>query len=141
MAATTAARPTKQRGEGPILREFDPIGVAAAVKCNSGAIAAIDTGGNVRPGRTSTTDRVIGVFCGEADNTGGSAGAITARVKRGIYQFANSAAGDLIATKDIGADCFCVDDQTVALTNGTSTRVRAGRIVGVDSVGVWVEFY
>lgn len=142
MAATTAARPTKQRNTAePILYEFDPFSVAASVKCNSGAIAAVDTSGNIRPGRTSTTDRVLGVFCGEADNTSGIAGAITARVKRGIYQFANSTAGDLIAAKDIGADCFCVDDQTVALTNGTSTRVRAGRIVGVDSAGVWVEFY
>lgn len=142
MAATTTARPTKQRSSGTsILYEFDPLAVAASVACNSGAMAAIDTSGNIRPARTSTTDRVLGVFCGEADNADGAAGDIAVRVKRGVYQFANSASTDAIAAKDIGADCYAVDDQTVALTNGTNTRVRAGRIVGVDSGGVWVEFY
>jgi len=33
-----------------------------------------------------------------------------------------------------------VDDQTVALTDGTGARSRAGIIAGVDSDGVWVQF-
>ena len=36
---------------------------------------------------------------------------------------------------------YIVDDNTVALTDGTSTRSRAGIIEGVDTDGgVWVRF-
>ncbi|MCY1307350.1 hypothetical protein D9M70_572660 [compost metagenome] len=34
---------------------------------------------------------------------------------------------------------FIVDDQTVAATDGTGTRSAAGRIVGIEADGVWVE--
>ena len=36
--------------------------------------------------------------------------------------FANSASGDLITAAEVGSDCYIVDDQTVAKTNGSSTR-------------------
>lgn len=39
----------------------------------------------------------------------------------------------------MGADCFIVDDQTVAKTNGTNTRSRAGIVAAVDADGVWVQ--
>ena len=55
-------------------------------------------------------------------------------------QFANSAATDAITLADIGKDCFIVDDQTVAKTDGSGTRSRAGRVFDVDADGVWVEF-
>ena len=61
------------------------------------------------------------------------------RVRRGVFQFQNSSAGDLIALANLGADCYIVDDQTVALTNGTNTRSVAGKIRDVDAGGVWVE--
>ena len=48
-------------------------------------------------------------------------------------------AGDLIAQADVGADCYIVDDQTVAKTNGTNTRSVAGKIIAVDADGVWVK--
>ncbi|EKK5133725.1 TPA: hypothetical protein NII88_006806, partial [Pseudomonas aeruginosa] len=34
---------------------------------------------------------------------------------------------------------YIVDDQTVAATDGTETRSPAGRIIGVEPDGVWVE--
>ena len=40
---------------------------------------------------------------------------------------------------DVGADCYIVDDQTVAKTNGTNTRSVAGKIIAVDADGVWVK--
>jgi hypothetical protein len=51
----------------------------------------------------------------------------------------NSSDADAISTANIGADCYIVDDQTVALTNGTNTRSVAGKIFDVDSAGVWVD--
>lgn len=110
--------------------------VAAGVCIYEGSMVAIDTSGWARPARVSTTDKVIGV-CeeGRADNTSGSNGAIrvTVRSDRGGY-FNNSTSGDLIAVVNIGADCYVVDDNTVALTSNSSARVRAGKIYDVDPV-------
>ena len=115
--------------------------MAAAAKVWGGTIAAIDASGNVNKGITATTIRAVGVFPQMYDNTAGAAGAITAEVQRGIFgPFANSSAGDLIAAADVGADCYIVDDSTVAKTNGTSTRVVAGKVWSVDASGVYVEF-
>ncbi len=60
-------------------------------------------------------------------------------MRRGCFRFANSAAADLIALADIGADCYVVDDQTVAKTSASNTRSIAGKVRDVDAAGVWVE--
>jgi hypothetical protein len=41
---------------------------------------------------------------------------------------------------DVGKQCYLVDDQTVAKTDGTNTRSPAGFVRDVDADGVWVEF-
>jgi hypothetical protein len=54
---------------------------------------------------------------------------------------ANSAGADAITSANIGAYCYVVDDQTVALTSAGGTRPIAGKIKSVDTTfGVWVEF-
>jgi hypothetical protein len=77
------------------------------------------------------------------DNTGGADGAKTVTVRRGIWRYLNSAGADLITRVHIGQDCFLVDDETVALTNGGGTRVLAGRVADVETIGattmVWVK--
>jgi hypothetical protein len=115
--------------------------VAANVVIFSGAMVSLDNTGNLRPARASTTDKVVGVSKARYDNTGGAAGAISAEVESDFaYAMINSSAGDAIALTDIGADCYAVDDQTVALTNGTNTRVKAGVVQNVTADGVWVRF-
>lgn len=114
--------------------------VAAAAKIFAGSIVCLDASGNATKGATATTLKAVGVATEQADNTGGAAGAIVVRVERGLWRFANSAAGDLITLANVGASCYIVDDQTVALTSGTSTRSVAGVIRDVDAAGVWVEF-
>lgn len=103
-----------------------------------GGIVCIDsTDGKLKKGATSTTLVAVG-RCEERVLTGAS-NTRKVRARSGIFRFNNSAAGDLIAADDIGKDCFIVDDNTVALTNGTSTRSRAGEIYDVDPNGqVWV---
>jgi len=127
----SAARNTKERS-GEV---FD-IPVKAATTCYQGGLIVIDAG-YAAPGRAATT--LIAAGRCEETVTAVSAGDAVARVKRGIFQFANSAAADLIAQADAGVDCYIVDDQTVAKTNGGATRSRAGKIVAVDAVGVWVQ--
>lgn len=135
MAATTGPRLTKERkGYSCVFP------VAANVTCNSGAIAAFTgTAVNVGPGITGTTQRVVGVF-DETVTNGATAGAVTVRVRKGIFQFANSAGADEITLADVENNAYLVDDQTVAKTSGSSTRSVAGKIVDVDAGGVWIEF-
>lgn len=137
MAALTVERDTQrrngERGVGP---------VAAATKIFAGAIVCAQTGSAFfTKGATATTLRGVGVAEDTADNSAGAAGAINVNYRRdGFFRFANSAAGDLITLADVGADCYIVDDQTVAKTSGGATRSIAGKVRDVDASGVWIEF-
>lgn len=135
MAALTGPRNTKKRSGD--MRELP---VKAATKIWQGSMVAVDANGLAVPMSTATTLRGIGRAEMPADNSGGANGAIKARVGAGIYPFNNSAAGDLITAANIGADCYGVDDQTVAKTDGGGTRSVAGKIYDVDAAGVWVKF-
>jgi hypothetical protein len=114
--------------------------VAASVKIYAGALVALDSNGNAKPGETATGLLGIGRAEAQADNSSGSAGDINVEVRKGVFRFENSAGGDEITLADIGADCYIVDDSTVAKTDGTSTRSVAGKVFDVDSDGVWVRF-
>ncbi len=59
---------------------------------------------------------------------------------KGIFAYENSSAADEITKADIGKDCYIVDDQSVAKTDGTGTRSVAGKVFDVNSHGVWVKF-
>ena len=132
---------TKDRYTQEVTGRTRAFNMAAAAKVFAGTIAVIDASGNVNKGITSTTVKAVGVFRAPYDNTGGAAGAVVAEATLGIFgPFANSAAGDLIAAADVGSTCYIVDDQTVAKTNGTSTRAAAGVVHQVEAAGVWVRF-
>ncbi|MBF0249957.1 MAG: hypothetical protein HQL35_04925 [Alphaproteobacteria bacterium] len=114
------------------------VGVAATAVCYAGGLACRNATGYATPGATATTLKAIGRFEETVDNSAGADGAVTVKVKKGVFRFANSAAGDAIAAADIGNDCYIVDDETVAKTDGTGTRSIAGKIFDVDAQGVWV---
>lgn len=135
MAALTTDRNTVRR-DGEQLS----LPVAAAKKIFAGSLVARDSSGNATPGATATTLLGVGRAEEYVDNSAGAAGDKSVTVRKGTYKFANSASGDLIARADIGSDCYIVDDQTVAKTNGTSTRSVAGKVFDVDTDGVWVKF-
>ncbi|MDX2094355.1 MAG: hypothetical protein SFW64_00185 [Alphaproteobacteria bacterium] len=135
MTALAAERSTVKK-EG----EFRVFQLAADTKIYQGALVAIDANGRAVPGSTATTLKGVGRAEETIDNIGGAAGDKSISVRRGIFQYVNSAGGDLIAAKDIGASCYMVDDQTVALTSAAGTRSVAGIIHDVDANGVWVKF-
>ena len=113
---------------------------AVPVKANTtlyaGGLAVADAG-YAAPGRAATSLVALGRV--EETVTAVAAGDAVAPIRRGIFRFANSSSADLIAQANVGADCYIVDDQTVALTNGSNTRSRAGIVVAVDEIGVWVQ--
>lgn len=135
MPALTEDRNTKRR-TGDLIN----LAAAAAKKFFAGALAARDASGNATPGAVATTLRGVGRVKAQVDNSAGAAGDLSVDIERGVFQFANSAAADEITAADIGNDCYIVDDQTVAKTDGTATRSIAGKISDIDAQGVWVDF-
>ena len=125
MAALTEERDTF---EAPgILKKK---GLSAGVKAIKGGIAVMN-GAFAEPGTTATGLVAVGIFTETVDNADGSDGDVKADIKAGVFQFENSTGADEITDDDIGSDCYIVDDQTVALTDGTGTRSVCGRIVDV----------
>jgi len=135
MSALTQDRNTLRRDAAAI----EP-GVASNARIYSGALVAINAAGLAVPGSTSTTLRGAGSALHGVNNMGGADGAIRVRLDKRPACFANSAAADAITLADIGKDCFIVDDQTVAKTDGAGTRCIAGKVFDVDADGVWVDF-
>lgn len=58
--------------------------------------------------------------------------------RAGNFLFRNAAA-DPVTRADIGKTCFVLDDETVAKTNPNNIRAKAGPVIDVESVGVWVR--
>jgi hypothetical protein len=132
--ALSANRDTLRR-EGDV--ESHP--VKAATKVYGGGLTCIDANGWAVPGSTSTTLKAIGRAECAADNSSGANGDIRVNTRRGTFRFKNSASTDQITRADISNSAYIVDDETVAKTNGSSSRSVAGTIRDVDAQGVWVQ--
>lgn len=105
----------------------------------AGALVAVDAGGRATPGATATTLRGLGRVRETVDNSAGLDDDLEVPIERGVFHFANAAA-DPVSLADVGATCYIVDDETVARTDGGSTRSVAGKVFDVDANGVWVDF-
>jgi hypothetical protein len=153
MTALAQPRSTNMPSGGdPVAKSFS-VGVSANAKIWEGAMVCIDpTTGYATQGKTAVGLLALGraeappfgvlpgytapgYGAGVYDNTGGSSGGLTCQYRQGVFTYANSSGGDLIAVTNIGQDCYMVDDQTVALTDGLGTRSRAGTILGLDATG------
>lgn len=104
-----------------------------------GALVCEDADGDLQPGATSTALRAVGVSWEYVDNSLGSDGDETCEYKKGIFPFFNSSGADEIDESHKEEVCFIVDDQTVAATDGSSTRSVAGKVKGMDGDLVMVE--
>lgn len=89
------------------------------------------------PGKTATALTAIGIARQTVVNGGGD-GEASIPIKRGTFKFFNLAADEIPAGAE-GKDCYVVDDQTVAMTDGTGTRSKAGKIIQVEADGVFVR--
>jgi hypothetical protein len=133
MPALTANRNTPE-ALGPVRQGL----LGASQTIFQGAILMRNAAGQLVRGATATG--AFGVGRAEEPKTSTAAGVTPVTYKPGIFRFGNSAAADQITAADIGTVCFIVDDQTVARTNGSSTRSPAGVVDSVDAQGVWVRF-
>lgn len=135
MAALTSDRMVMER-DG-VFRAFP---VEAGKLIYAGALVQLNAAGNAVPASSVAGQVTLGRAETRADNTGGAAGAIAVKVRRGIFNCVNSPAGaDQITAAMVGATVYAVDDQTVAATSNTNTRSIAGTVYQVDGDGVWVK--
>lgn len=134
MTALTADRNTPMKDSEVLI-----LSVGANVRIYGGALVALNATGYVVPGAVTTTLTYIGRAEQSISNIGGADGGQSVAVRRKkAFKFSNHAA-DLVTQADMGKVCYIVDDQTVAKTNGTNTRSAAGKVVGIDVDGVWIE--
>lgn len=113
--------------------------VAGGVKIFAGALVCANATGYATPGATATTLTYLGRAEQYVDNTAGIDGAQTVIVRRQkAFKWINCAT-DLLTQASLGQVVYVVDDQTVAKTNGGATRSPGGKLVGIDTDGVWVE--
>ncbi|MCF1184049.1 hypothetical protein L0E83_11470 [Marichromatium gracile] len=130
MSALSADRDTPRR-DG---RDY-AFPVAAGAVCHAGAIACLDASGHATPGASAAGLTAVGRFVERVEG-GAVAGAVSVLVETGVFRYAAAEAIDRTA---IGAEGYIVDDQTVSLSDGGGTRSRAGRIVDVEPLGVWIR--
>ena len=131
--ALSKPRDTIERG-----RDLLVIPVAATAVIYQGALVAVSATGYATPGAVATTLKAAGRAEETIDNSTGAAGALSVTVKRGVFKFKNDGT-DPVVTANLLGDCYIVDDETVAATNGTNTRSKAGKVLEIESTGVWVE--
>lgn len=140
MTATAANRSTDEKGDSPIARTFPDFPVAAATIIYQGSMVAVNLAGNLVPASADPTLRVLGRAEEYVNNSAGIAGALSCKVRRGIFGWTNSGTTQAVADLHVGRTCFAVDDQTVALRNPTGVYPVAGRVYDVDADGqVFVE--
>jgi hypothetical protein len=135
MAVLTSDRNTP-RYQGEIRRGT----VAAANLIYAGALVMRNAAGHLVKGQTAAGLVGVGRAEERVDNTNGADGAVSLDYRPGCYRYANSGGADEITAADIGGKAYAVDDQTVAKTDGGSSRSPAGIIDDVDAQGVWVRF-
>lgn len=121
------------------LKNAEVIGVPAATNAviHAGAIVVANATGYAAPGSTAVGLTYLGRAEESVNNTSGADGAATVLVRRlNAFKWANDGS---ISQAHQGKTAYIVDDQTLAATDGTGTRSAAGRIVGIESDGVWIE--
>jgi hypothetical protein len=151
MTALAAPRPTPTLETGKTVWRTFP--VAADVIIYPGAQVALNGAGNLVPATSSAALTVVGIavpkrqqmkrFAGYVDSTGLAAAALECEVQSCIALMKNSASTDLITKAEVGDDCYMVDDQTVAKTDGGVAQVTvftvvydAGAATGLTFTGV-----
>lgn len=134
MTATTVDRNTPSREKGWLCPP-----VAADAVIFAGTIVCINSDGFAVAGATDPDLIYLGRAQELVDNTGGLDGAVNINVRRDeAFQWENDATHPVVQAS-LGSDCYVVDNQTVAATDGTGTRSRAGRVIAIDNNGIWVE--
>lgn len=131
--ALTADRKTPMR-DGEIIE----LSVAGSTTIYAGGMVAKNSSGYAVPAADAANLVVMGRAEEYVDNSNGSNGDATVLVRRRkAFKFKNSSS-HAVTIAHIGGNVYVEDDETVA-SSGGSNNIVAGKCIGVDSDGVWVE--
>ena len=140
MTALNKTRDTVQYSNST-LPSLYPYPVKSNTTIYQGSLVCLESGYAI-PATVATS--LICVGRAEETVVNPTGGTLIVRIRQGCFRWGNSSSGDLITFANVGATCYMVDDQTVALTGAPSgtppvaTRSVAGTIALVDTDGVWV---
>ena len=112
--------------------------VKSNTKIYDGSIVVIDSTGYAVPGKKAEGLLIAGRAEEFVDNTGagGTNGAKTVRVRRGVFKWSNDATNP-VTPQDVLKTCYILDDETVTtLATGASP---AGKVIGLENGEVLVE--
>lgn len=118
--------------------ELIVVGVGASASLDAGKLAALNAAGYAVPAADAAGLKVIGRTEGAVDNSSGANGDKTIEVRRKkAFLFANDGTNPVLQAH-LFTDIYVKDDVTVSSNGGTNSIV-AGKCVGIESGGVWVE--
>ena len=133
MTALAQDRKTLRYGdEGNFLPLNLSIPVAASTKIYAGSIVAKDASGNAVPASANPALVILGRAAKQVDNSAGAAAAVKVPIDQGTFYF--NASGS-ITKAHVGLLCFCVDDNTVSMSDGAGLYPAAGIVFDVNSAG------
>lgn len=113
--------------------------VKADAVIRAGFMVCVDTTGHAVEAIANPDLVYLGRAEEHIDATGFSDGDVTITVTtHNAFLYANSSA-DPVTQASFGLPCYIEDGETVAATDAGGTLCKAGRVVGIDDDGVWVE--
>lgn len=116
-----------------------PLKVKADEIIRAGFIVCVDSTGFALEGKPSPNLIYMGRAEDFVDNSGGLDGDVEVTVRTNSAFLFDNSVTDPVTQASIGVTCFVEDGQTVAKTDAAGTLSKAGRVVGVDNDGVWIE--
>jgi predicted RecA/RadA family phage recombinase len=132
MSALTRDRATPYR-EG-IEVEYP---VATDTKIYAGSLVCINASGYMVPAADTSGYKLAGVAMEQVDNTGGSNGGESVRLRRaGVFEFDALS----ITQAMLGTDMFAKDDHTFDDTAGTTNHIKVGQLVKyISATKGWID--
>ncbi|NSW85497.1 MAG: hypothetical protein HPY84_04150 [Syntrophobacteraceae bacterium] len=115
-----------------------PLPVAASTLIEAGRMVAVNASGHAVKAADAAGLKVMGKADMRADNSNGQNGDIFVLTCRKMaFKYRNSPA-NAVGMQHIGSDVYIEDDETVSSSGGVNSIV-AGRCLGIENDGVWVE--
>jgi len=114
-------------------------GVAASTLIEAGHMGAKNAAGYAVPASDTAGLIVLGRVENTVDNSGGADGDERVRIlRKNVFLLKNSGTAPLTIA-DIGGNAYVEDSETVTTAAGALNGIVAGKILDVESEGVWVE--
>jgi hypothetical protein len=116
--------------------------MAGSTEIFAGSIVCSDASGDAVPGSDTASIVTMGIADEGVDNSGGSAGELEIRVRKGTFEL-ESSGGSVLTAADVGRVVYVLDDQTVVKVAGVSNGVKAGMLdsIDVESGKFWVTMF